>query len=106
MSAEVLREAARLMRERAEAATPGPWWSYVEGRDDDGGGSSEILPDPHEGDMVLADDGVHVVDSAEFSVHVGSGYHRRWEADQDFIAAADPPFILAVAALLEAEADA
>jgi hypothetical protein len=25
MSAETLREAARLMRERAEAATPGPW---------------------------------------------------------------------------------
>ena len=28
MSAEILREAAALMRERAEAATPGPWMSF------------------------------------------------------------------------------
>jgi hypothetical protein len=27
MSADTLRAAAKLMRERAEAATPGPWWS-------------------------------------------------------------------------------
>lgn len=26
MSADLLRRAAALMRERAEAATPGPWW--------------------------------------------------------------------------------
>ena len=31
MSAEVLREAARLMRERAEAATPGPWTQGMAG---------------------------------------------------------------------------
>lgn len=28
MSAETLRRAASLMRERAEAATPGPWWVH------------------------------------------------------------------------------
>lgn len=31
MSAETLRRAAALMRERAEAATPGPWRPYTTG---------------------------------------------------------------------------
>ena len=30
MSADLLREAAALMRERAKAATPGPWWRNAE----------------------------------------------------------------------------
>lgn len=40
MSAELLREAASLMRERAEAASPGPWRVTAEGSE-----GSRIAPD-------------------------------------------------------------
>lgn len=36
MTADVLRQAAALMRERAEGATPGPWWQSGAWFDDDG----------------------------------------------------------------------
>ena len=40
MSADLLRRAAALMRERAEAATPGPWEALADGYGDTSGGRS------------------------------------------------------------------
>lgn len=82
MSAEVLREAAALMRERAEAATPGPWEHL---------GDHLVWPSdmgPAANDPILAMVGdAH----AESAAHIAS-----WH----------PSVTLAVADLLEAEAAA
>lgn len=72
---ETLREAARLMRERAEAATPGPWRSFF-------------------GRVRLADDSTLMVTTT-------SGDY----ADAPYVAAMHPGFALAVARLLKDLAD-
>lgn len=79
-AAQTLRDAAATMRERAQAATPGPW--HVE-RDE----MSEQL-------CVYNADGVHLAEVSEWS---------RWLGNADYMALAAPPFALAVAAWLEAE---
>ena len=82
MTADILREAAALMRERAEAATPGPWsevgdgelmgcCAVVAGGDDEFNVAPAVIP-----------------------------------SNAEHIAAADPPFVLAVAdGLIAAAAD-
>lgn len=75
MSANILREAAALMRTRAEAATPGPW---------------RVHPSEAPG-IVSPDDWVCDYDALSHS-------------DAEHVAAADPVFMLAVADLLEAQA--
>ena len=86
--AETVMRAATLMRERAEAASRGPWKSWQEGRDHRGGDSMIATGDSHPG-------------SGDLYVQVGSGYHAKWEADQDYIAGMHPFVALAVAGWLE-----
>jgi hypothetical protein len=88
-SAFLLR-AASAMRERAQAASEGPWKSWQEGRDHRGGDSMIATGDSHPG-------------SGDICVNVGKGYHAKWEADQDYIAGMHPLVALAVAGWLEAE---
>jgi hypothetical protein len=90
--AETIRRAAKLMRERAEAASKGPWRSYIEGRDHWGGDSIIGTPDRDPG-------------SGDLYVHVGDGYHGKWEADQDHIAGWHPLVALAVADWLDGAAE-
>lgn len=87
--AETLRSAARLMRELACAASEGPWKSWVEGRDHQGGDSMIGTADEDGGDLY---------------VRVGAGHHPKWVADQDYIASMHPQVGLALARWLEAEA--
>lgn len=80
MSAERLREAASLLRERAEAATPGPWRT---------GGESGLVWDtalPEIGPTKI------VCDSRE--------------GDATYIATMSPPVALALADLLDDDAEA
>lgn len=79
MSAEILREAASLMRERAEAATRGPW--FADGRDVRGPG------DWMDADFVLGFDACPT------------------QVDADHIASWHPVVALAVADWLEETAD-
>lgn len=75
MSAEMLREAAALMRKRAEAATDGPW-RLAPGSDGQGWGSD--------------------------TYDVGEAWRP---ADVEYIAAMHPGVALALADLLEEEAE-
>lgn len=85
--AEVLRRAAELMRKQAGAASDGPWKSWQEGRDHWGGDSMIGTEDPDGGDIY-----VQVAQS---------GYHPKWEADQDYIAGMHPLVGVALADLLD-----
>jgi len=82
VSAETLRRAASLMRERAEAATPGPWRVVA----DSDTGETSVLGGPY--DRYLAD--VH-----EWSTGIGNPAH---------IASWHPAVALAVADWLEVTA--
>lgn len=87
MSADELRRAASLMRERAEAATPGPWevlWNAV--------AYVDTVADPSD------PTGQTPMQSPEKVADAAS-------RDREHIAAADPPFMLAVADWLDAEAE-
>jgi hypothetical protein len=79
MSAEILRRAAALMRERAAGATSGPW---VSGRVHAGGLIGMVVAAPTE-----PTDGDSVVVVADILLPTNAQH----------IAAADPPFMLAVA---------
>ncbi len=67
------------LEQMALAASPGPWFSWIEGRDHVGGdafigtGAEDLYPRV-------------VVDAQE--------WNHNWQADQDFIAAANPATIL------------
>jgi hypothetical protein len=87
--AETIRRAATLLRERAEAASKGPWKSWLEGRDRRSGASAISTPD---------------FDGGDIYVTVGENCHPKWEADQDFIASMHPGVGLAVADWLESRA--
>jgi hypothetical protein len=87
--AALLRQAASLMRERAGKASPGPWFSWQEGRDGRGGASFIGAPDA---DLYVTV-GMH-----------GEDAHDRWSANQDFIASMHPLVALPVADWLETEA--
>lgn len=89
--AVLIREAVRVLRERIQAASDGPWFSWIEGRDGRGGDSFI---------------GTHEPDAGDLYVTVGGGYHPKWEADQDYIAMMNPVLGAALADWLEAEADA
>lgn len=94
MSADLLREAAKLMRERAEGATPGPWTMR------DGWGPTD------DGLMVFA----RIANDAHETVIAPSGHPdgpdgleaKRYDAEH--IAYWHPAVALAVADWLEAEA--
>lgn len=45
--AETLREAARRMRERAQAATPGPWKVIADDKNDDEGEGDRVISCTH-----------------------------------------------------------
>lgn len=83
MSAEVLREAAALMRERAEAATPGPW--FVPDADDEYVGPADVVGDGEPGERYI------------ICEHAG--------CDATHIASWDPAVALAVAKLLDDTAE-
>lgn len=91
MSATVLREAAALMRKRAEAATPGPWEAIV----CDSGISYRALTS----DVVTAAMGDHVANAD----HDGDaeGPHGAEGADATHIASWHPAVALAVADWLD-----
>ena len=84
MSAEILRRAASLMRERAEAATPGPWRAEYSKKS---------------GHCVIDDESTNCLDS------VARTTHYRDSADADHIASWHPAVALLVAAMLEREAE-
>lgn len=86
--AETVKRAATLMRQRAEAASRGPWKSWIEGRDHWGGDSIIATEDRDPG-------------SGDIYVNVGEGYHAKREADQDYIAGMHPLVGMAVAGWLE-----
>lgn len=87
MSADRLRQAATLLRERAEAATPGPWRSEPKPRRADVRGLPENTSYDYRGDSVAT------AASGEF------GACR--PEDAAFIATMDPTVSLAVAAWLD-----
>jgi hypothetical protein len=70
-----LRDAAAILRRRLQAASGGPWFSWIEGRDHRGGDSFIDSPDA---DLYVAV-GMH-----------GEGAHEKFEANQDYIAMMDP----------------
>jgi hypothetical protein len=80
VSAETLRRAAALMRERAEAATPGPWIGEYSG---------------HTGHVVMDAESTSALD------HVASCSHYRAAFDSEHIASWHPTVALAVADLLD-----
>src|SRR5690349_19276768 len=86
MSAEYLRETARLMRETAEAATPGPWT-----------GGARMVNDRHFGRMSAI-----TLDAPVGNLFAVIG--RITGADATHIAAWHPGVALAVADWLDAEA--
>lgn len=89
MSAEVLREAAALMRERAEAATPGPW---KQGEARSQGRAAQVL-------------GVHsLVYNDRQSVALIPGFKSDRKPDAAHIASWHPDVALAVADLLDSAA--
>lgn len=89
---DLLREAAALMRERAEAATPGPWETSV----NDSGVSYRLL----DASVITASLGDHVA-TAELDLHAIEGPHGAEGADAYHIASWHPAVALAVAVLLE-----
>lgn len=91
MSAEVLREAAALMRERAEAATPGPWFTHEEhGRDYADEGWSYVATITRSGAEVTA------------TAYPGGPDHGHdAQADAEHIASWPPAVAFAVADWLE-----
>ena len=89
MSAETLRRAAALMRERAEAATPGPWTANVLGS---------------EGYDVRSE---HVPEKRLHRVRVSRHGWEDWDTDRanaEHVASWHPAVALAVADWLDAEA--
>ena len=86
MSAETLRRAASLMRERAEAATPSPWHTTTEG-----------LTHPGWGTEVRSETATVVGDCCGYQ----GGANL---ADGEHIASWHPAVALAVADLLDAQA--
>ena len=72
MDDDELRELERL----EHAATPGPWLSWVEGRD--GGGGDSFIQASHDDDQT----DIYV------DIRVAEAFHPASAADQDFIAAA------------------
>jgi hypothetical protein len=73
-----LRERVEQRLAKARAASPGPWFSWIEGRDGWGG------------DSFIGTEG-----AADLYVTVSGTHHPQWQADQDFIAANDPQQIIA-----------
>jgi hypothetical protein len=95
MSADELRRAASLMRERAEAATPGPW-RFTD---------SEAVNDVWNGGMVVVSaDGDPIANCEDEWYEPDPGEPAPLN-DAAHIAAADPPFMLAMAVWLDSHAD-
>ena len=92
MSAARLREAAKVLRERAEAATPGPWQAVAGawGLPSDGPDHMRVLQPPH-----------HNASDALARLE----YDRQGGDDAAYIATVHPLVGLALADWLDAEAD-
>ena len=69
----------------ARAATPGPWRSSVEGRDHSSGDNVILTPEHDVYPRVVVDD---------------AQGNPNWQADQDFIAAANPEVVLSLIEIL------
>ena len=99
MSADKLREAAKVLRERAEAATPGPWYWEPPSPDDWPSADESLMSSgaasKHGGDEVVLSGWGH--DASGIS---GS------DADRAYIATMHPGVGLALADWLDAEAAA
>ena len=95
MSAEVLRKAAALMRERAEAATPGPW-RFTD---------SEAVNDVWEGGMVVVSDDADPIANVQDEWYENDPGEPAPVNDAAHIASWHPAVALAVADWLDAEAD-
>ena len=91
--AETIRRAATLMRERAEAASQGPWKSWLEGRDHEGGDS--FIQTTGRWDLTIGYE----------SAAGDHGWVKQWDADQDYIASWHPIVALAVADWLDGAAE-
>jgi hypothetical protein len=78
IDAGMTEEELKAIKARCEAATPGPWKSYIEGRDSTGGS-----------DFIMTGEGTTLGDDIELT--------GATQADQDFIAHArqDVPKLLA-----------
>jgi len=94
MSAETLREAAALMRKRAEAATPGPWW---------GGGGKGPVRRKQQVALVGVANMRGQGEKGCIAVLAGLNGHRADDAEH--IASWHPAVALAVAELFENLAD-
>lgn len=90
MSAEILREAAALMRARAEAATPGPWLAIV--------GSGPKRRVQQTALVGVADLRGH---GEKGCLAVFAGLNKRRADDAEHMAAWHPPVALAVADYLD-----
>src|ERR1017187_5317330 len=115
-----LREAAKLMRERAEAATPGPWERPLDTRHKNF--VMAVLPEGEQGRYKSGNipaefashkgptgryagqrERVSVVSAAIWSI--GGVISKRRGRDLDYIASMGPPVALAVADLLDRTAE-
>lgn len=93
MSAERLREAARVLRERAEGATPGPWT-----RDASYAGNGDLLSE----NIVHSQWDVASCHGADVAPE--DGRHLQARADADYLSTMNPTVALAVADWLDATA--
>lgn len=101
MSAAVLREAAALMRERAEAATPGPWSAADEHELLDGSSPTWCVSNMRPGFEAMSPTKGYLGDVAETSL----GFHQPCdEYNALHIASWHPAVALAVADWLDHQA--
>lgn len=98
MSADLLREAAELMRTRATFATVGPWW--LNGGEPWAG--DEALTRRMDADDSLTDDEYATWERTTNSLFAGDVWHA---PDAEHIASWHPAVALAVALLLDNEAN-
>lgn len=98
MSADVLRKAAALMRERAEAATPGPWSAADEHGLLDGAEPAWCVSNMRPGYEAMSPTEGYLGDVAETSL----GFHEaRDQRNAEHIAGMHPAVALAVADWLD-----
>lgn len=95
MSAERLREAAGVLRERAEAATPGPW-----GRCDRPSDHSEVLG----ADVIICGRVHETIANLDEEWYLEDESGVTPHKDADYIATMSPPVALALADWLASEA--
>lgn len=98
VSAEILRKAAAVLRERAKAATPGPW---RDSSTEDGVRFGALVSDRPHPDRANPEKGGWAYDEGYGGCLVGES-HMSW--DRAYLATVDPTFGVAVADWLDNEA--